>query len=310
MIMSKKLLLAGIALTCAIGAASAKELRSVGVTLGSLGNPFFVSMTKGVEAKLAELGEGIKVSVVSADYDLNKQFSQMDSFTAAGVDLILLNAADPKAIAPAVKRAQEAGIVVVAIDVAAAGADVTVQTDNVKAGQLGCQFLADKLGGQGEVVIINGPQVSSIVDRVNGCKAALAEHPGIKILSSDQDGKASRDGGLNVMQGLLTRFPKIDGVFSVNDQMAIGADLAAKQLGRGEFAIVGVDGAPDAEQALKSDTLVQATVAQDPYFMALKALEVGNEVLGGKKPAEPMLLLEPKLITRDNVKDYQGWTSR
>jgi ribose transport system substrate-binding protein len=308
--MLKKLLLAGVALTCAIGTASAKELKLVGVTLGSLGNPFFVSMTKGVEAKLQEIGKDINVSVVSSDYDLNKQFSQMDSFTAAGVDLILLNAADPKAIAPAVKRAQEAGIVVVAIDVAAAGADVTVQTDNVKAGQLGCQFMVDKIGGKGNVVIINGPQVSSIVDRVNGCKQVLDQHPEIELLSSDQDGKASRDGGLNVMQGLLTRFPKIDGVFSVNDQMAIGADLAAKQLGRSEFAIVGVDGAPDVEAALRSETLVQASVAQDPYFMALKALEVGNEVLGGKKPAEPTVLLEPKLITRDNVKDYRGWSSR
>jgi ribose transport system substrate-binding protein len=308
--MLKKLLLAGVALTCAIGTASAKELKLVGVTLGSLGNPFFVSMTKGVEAKLQEIGKDINVSVVSSDYDLNKQFSQMDSFTAAGVDLILLNAADPKAIAPAVKRAQEAGIVVVAIDVAAAGADVTVQTDNVKAGQLGCQYMVDKIGGKGNVVIINGPQVSSIVDRVNGCKQVLDQHPEIELLSSDQDGKASRDGGLNVMQGLLTRFPKIDGVFSVNDQMAIGADLAAKQLGRSEFAIVGVDGAPDVEAALRSETLVQASVAQDPYFMALKALEVGNEVLGGKKPAEPTVLLEPKLITRDNVKDYRGWSSR
>jgi ribose transport system substrate-binding protein len=308
--MLKKLLLAGVALTCAIGTASAKELKLVGVTLGSLGNPFFVSMTKGVEAKLQEIGKDINVSVVSSDYDLNKQFSQMDSFTTAGVDLILLNAADPKAIAPAVKRAQEAGIVVVAIDVAAAGADVTVQTDNVKAGQLGCQYMVDKIGGKGNVVIINGPQVSSIVDRVNGCKQVLDQHPEIELLSSDQDGKASRDGGLNVMQGLLTRFPKIDGVFSVNDQMAIGADLAAKQLGRSEFAIVGVDGAPDVEAALRSETLVQASVAQDPYFMALKALEVGNEVLGGKKPAEPTVLLEPKLITRDNVKDYRGWSSR
>jgi ribose transport system substrate-binding protein len=308
--MLKKLLLAGVALTCAIGTASAKELKSVGVTLGSLGNPFFVSMTSGVEVKLKEIAPDVQVSVVSSDYELNKQFTQIDNFIASGVDLILLNAADPQAIGSAVKRAQDAGIVVVAIDVAAAGADVTVQTDNVKAGELGCQFLADKLGGKGDVVIINGPQVSSIVDRVQGCKAVLAKYPEINILSSDQDGKASRDGGLNVMQGLLTRFDKIDGVFSVNDQMAVGADLAAKQLGRSEFVIVGVDGAPDIEAALKSNTLVQASVAQDPYFMAQKAIEVGNEVLQGREPAEPTLLLEPKLITRDNIEGYQGWSSR
>jgi ribose transport system substrate-binding protein len=308
--MLKKLLLAGVALSGAIGIASAQELKSVGVTLGSLGNPFFVSMTKGVEAKLDELGQDINVSAVSADYDLNKQYGQIDNFIASGVDLILVNAADPAAIAPAVKRAQDAGIVVVAVDVAAAGADVTVQTDNVKAGQLGCQYLVDKIGGKGNMVIINGPQVSSIVDRVNGCKSVLEKHPEIEVLSSDQDGKASREGGLNVMQGLLTRFPKIDGVFSVNDQMAIGADLAARQLNRNEFVIVGVDGAPDVEAALKSDTLIQASVAQDPYFMAQKAVEVGNQVISGQKPADPMVLLEPKLITRENIGEYQGWASR
>jgi ribose transport system substrate-binding protein len=307
--MIKRLLLAGAAFMLAIGTASAKELKSVGVTLGSLGNPFFVSMTAGIEAKAKEIGQGIDVSVVSSDYDLNKQFSQMDNFMAAGADLILLNAADPKAILPAVKRAQDAGVVVVAVDVAAAGADATVQTDNVKAGEVACRFMVDRIGGKGNVVIINGPQVSSIVDRVNGCRQVLDQHPDIELLSWDQDGKASREGGLNVMQGLLTRFPEIAGVFAVNDPMAIGADLAAKQLGRNEFVIVGVDGAPDVEAALKSDTLIQASAAQDPYFMAQKALEVGNAILNGQKPAEPVILLEPKLVTRDNVNEYKGWSS-
>jgi ribose transport system substrate-binding protein len=307
--MIKNLLLAGAALTLAIGAASAKELKSVGVTLGSLGNPFFVSMNAGIEAKAKEIGQDINVSVVSADYDLNKQFSQMDSFVAAGADLILLNAADPKAILPAVKRAQDAGVVVVAVDVAAAGADATVQTNNVKAGEVACRFMVDKIGGKGNVVIINGPQVSSIVDRVNGCKQVLGQHPDIELLSWDQDGKASREGGLNVMQGLLTRFPEIAGVFAVNDPMAIGADLAAKQLGRSEFVIVGVDGAPDAEAALKGNTLLQATAAQDPYFMAQRALEVGNQIVSGNKPEETTILLEPKLVTRENVDAYTGWSA-
>jgi ribose transport system substrate-binding protein len=307
--MIRNLLLAGAAFMLAIGATSAKELKSVGVTLGSLGNPFFVSMNAGIEAKAKEIGQDINVSVVSADYDLNKQFSQMDSFVAAGADLILLNAADPKAILPAVKRAQDAGVVVVAVDVAAAGADATVQTNNVKAGETACRFMVDKIGGKGNVVIINGPQVSSIVDRVNGCKQVLGQHPDIELLSWDQDGKASREGGLNVMQGLLTRFPKVDGVFAVNDPMAIGADLAAKQLGRSEFVIVGVDGAPDAEAALKGNTLLQATAAQDPYFMAQRALEVGNQIVSGNKPEETTILLEPKLVTRENVDAYTGWSA-
>lgn len=106
----------------------------------------------------------------------------------------------------------------------------TVQTNNVQAGQIAYQFIVDKLGGKGNVIIQNGPQVSAVTDRVKGCKEVFAKNPGIKILSDDQDAKGSRDGGLNVMQGHLTRFDKIDAVFTINDPQAIGTDLAAKQL--------------------------------------------------------------------------------
>jgi ribose transport system substrate-binding protein len=202
------------------------------VTVGNLGNPFFVQVVKGVEAKAKELGgDDVQVTAVSADYDLAKQFGQIDNFIASGVDMIVVNAADPAAIEPAIKRAQEAGIVVVAVDVSAAGADATVQTDNIEAGQKACEYIAEKLNGEGNVVIMNGPPVSAVVDRVNGCKEVLAQSPGITIVSDSQNGKGSREGGLEVMIGLLTANPDIDSVFTINDPQAIGADLAAKQLG-------------------------------------------------------------------------------
>jgi ribose transport system substrate-binding protein len=304
--MLKKLLLAGAAFALATGTASAKDLKSIGVTLGSLGNPFFVAMTKGIQDKA---GSGVKVVTASAEYDLNKQGTQMDNFIASGVDLILLNAADPKAIAPAVKRAQAAGIPVVAVDVAAAGADATVMTDNIKAGEIACQFLADKINHKGNVVIENGPQVSSVIDRVKGCEQVFAKDPGIKVLDKGQDAKGSRDGGLAAMQGYLTRFPDLQGLFSINDPQAVGSDLAAKQLGRKNIVITAVDGAPDIVTALKSDTLVQASASQDPYAMGQTAVEIGQGILAGKKPENPIILLEPQLITRDNVGQYKGWTS-
>jgi len=279
------------------------------VTVGSLGNPYFVTVVKGAEARAKAINPNAKVTTVSADYDLNKQFTQIDNFISAHVDLILLNAADAKAIEPAVKKAQAAGIPVIAVDVAAAGADATVQTNNVKAGEMACDYLAKKLGGKGNVIIENGPQVSAVIDRVNGCKAVLAKNPGIKLLSSDQDGKGSREGGMSAMQGYLTRFPKLDGVFTINDPQAIGSDLAAKQLNRSNIVITSVDGAPDIETALQSNTLVQASASQDPWAMAQKAIEIGYGVMNGKKPADPMVLLDPQLVTRDNVKTYKGWSA-
>lgn len=304
-----KTLATALILALAAGSAAAKEIKSVGITLGSLGNPFFVTIAKGAEARAKQLNPNAKVTTLSADYDLNKQFTQIDNFIAAGVDMILLNAADPKAIEPAVKKAQKAGIVVVAVDVAAVGADATVQTDNVQAGRIACEYIVQKLGGKGNVIIQNGPQVSAVVDRVNGCKGVLTKTAGIKVLSDDQDGKGSREGGMNVMQGHLTRFPKIDAVFTINDPQAIGTDLAARQFKRNNLVITSVDGAPDIEGALKGNTQVEASASQDPWAMAQKAVDIAQDIVNGKRPASPMVLMPSTLVTRANIAAYKGWSS-
>jgi ribose transport system substrate-binding protein len=291
-------------------AVEARELKALGISMGSLGNPYFVTLADGATARAKELNPSVKVTSVSADYDLSKQFSQIDNFISSKVDLILINAVDPSAMASAIKKARDAGIIVVAVDVDAKGVNATVQTDNVEAGKLACQFLVDKLAGKGNVIIQNGPQVTAVTDRVKGCKAALAAAPQIKVLSDDQDGKGSREGGLNVMQGYLTRFAKIDGLFAINDPQAIGSDLAAKQLKRSGIIITSVDGAPDIEHALKTDTQIQASSSQDPWAMAQTAVNIGNDLLNDKAPAETVTLLTPKLITRDTVATYSGWSSK
>ncbi|WP_421914265.1 ABC transporter substrate-binding protein [Mesorhizobium sp.] len=304
-------LLCGVALaSVAIAPASAKDLNKVGISVGLLGNPFFVATIKGIEDSAKKINPKVEVTSVSADYDLNKQVSQVDSFIAAGVDVIMLNAVDAKAIAPAVKKAQAAGIIVAAFDVSAPGADVTVMTNNVKAGEEACQYLVDHTGGKGNYVILNGPASSSILERVKGCKNVLTQHPDIKILSDDQNAEGSRDGGLKVFQSLLTRFDKIDAVFAINDPTAIGGQLAAKQLNRSEFIFTAVDGAPDIEKELASGTsMIKASASQDPYVMAGQSLTMAADLLAGKKPAEPVVLLDPKLITAENLKDYKGWTA-
>jgi len=288
----------------------ARELTSIGVTLGTFGNPYFVVLAKGVTDRAQAINPDVKVTVVASEFDLNRQFSQIDTFISAKVDLILLSAADAVAISPAIKRAQAAGIPVIAVDATATGADATVMTDNVKAGVVACQFIADRLTAGGKVVIVNGPPHSAIQDRVKGCREIFVRGQ-FEILSDNQDGKVSREGGLTVGQGLMTRFPRIDAIFAVDDQAALGVDLAAKQLRRSEFMITSVDASPEGEVALKTDTLIQASAAQDPYEMGVRAVEIGAVMLKtGKKPNNPVLLLDPVLVTRDNVSEYRGWEAR
>lgn len=289
------------------------SLKTIAVTVGDLGNPFFVQIGKGAEFAAQKIaGPEVRSTVVSSGYDLNQQFNQIENFIGANTNLILLNASDSKGIAPAVEKAKKAGITVIAVDVGAeGGVDATVTSNNLQAGRIGCQYIVDRLKGQGNVVIINGPPVTAVIDRVTGCEEVFAKNSGIKVLSRDQNAEGSRDGGLRVMSDLLSTFPKIDGVFAINDPTGVGAELAAKQARRSEFFIVGVDGAPEAKEALQDNSsLFVATAAQDPFGMAAKAVEVGNNILKGNPPQNPNILIPVKLITRDNVAEYKGWTGQ
>ena len=299
-------LLASLSLV-AMASAGAKELKSVGLTVGDMANPFFVAMGKGTEDAVKKINPNAKVTALSTKYDLNTQVGQIENFIANKVDLILVNAVDPKAIAPVLKKARDAGIVVVAVDVGAEGADYTVMSDNVAAGANACDYIAKKLNNKGNVVIVNGPPVTSVVDRVVGCKQVLAKTQ-IKILSDNQDAKGSRDGGMAVMQDLLTANPKIDAVFAINDPTAIGAELAIKQAKRTGIFITAVDGAPDAVVALKDPkSLLEGSSAQNPYAMANEGVKVGYDIMNGKAPATKVTLLPVPLITKANLKDYPGW---
>jgi len=298
-------LLASISLIAA--PAGAKELKAVGLTVGDMANPFFVAMGKGTEDAVKKINPNAKVTALSTKYDLNTQVGQIENFIANKVDLILVNAVDPKAIAPAIKKARAAGIVVVAVDVSAEGADYTVMSDNVGAGVNACEYIAKKLNNKGNVVIVNGPPVSSVVDRVAGCKKVFAKTQ-IKVLSDNQDAKGSRDGGMAVMQDLLTANPKIDAVFAINDPTAIGAELAIKQAKRTGIFITAVDGAPDAVVALKDPaSLLEGSSAQNPYAMANEGVKVGYDIMNGKKPKDSVKLLPVPLVTKANLKDYPGW---
>ncbi|MEH1767946.1 ABC transporter substrate-binding protein [Nostoc sp.] len=286
------------------------KLKSVAFTVGDLSNPFFVLMGQATEAEAKKIGgKDVNVTVVSSAYDLNQQSNQIENFTASNTDIIIVNAADKSGIKPAIEKAKQAGRIVIAVDTGAeGGVDATITTNNVQAGEVGCKYIADRLKGKGNVVIVNGPPVDSVIQRVSGCENVLSKYPDIKILSKNQNAEGSRDGGLRVMTDLLTTFPKIDAVFAINDPSGVGAELAANQAQRKDFFIVGVDGAPEAITAIAAkDGIYAATATQNPRGMAEKAVQVGNDILNGKKPSNSTILIPVKLITKDNVSTEKGW---
>lgn len=297
--------LAALALSCA----QARDLKAVGVLVGDLGNPFFAELGKGAEAAARKLGgPDVSVTVRSSGYDLERQSAQIDAFIRDGIDILILNAVDSNKIEPAVRRARAAGMVVVATDVKAAGASATVTSDNYQAGKLACRYMAERLRGKGRVLILNGPPVSSVRERVIGCRSELASASSISVLPDDEDCGGSLDGGLACMTAMMVKYPHIDGVFTINDPTATGANIAADRAERKEFFIVSIDGSPLAVDLLSNPgTRFAATVAQNPRRMAELAVKMGIALFEGGKVSENPVEMPVMLMTADRIKSYSGW---
>lgn len=291
--------------TAGAGEQPGQKKLKIGLTVPTLGNPFFVAMSKGAQEAAAK--HNAEVTVVAADHDLAKQTQQFEDFITQKVDLILLSPFDSKGIAGAIAQAKAAGIPVIALDGSAEGGiDTVVMSDNVQAGRLAGEYLADRLKGKGNIVVIDGPPVSAVTDRIKGFEEVLANYPDIKVVAK-QNGEGNREKALGLMESILQANSQIDAVFCINDEEGVGVKIAQEQAGRAdEFFIVGVDGAPGAAEALKEKKSYAATSAQFPNQMAIQGVELALKVINGEK-VEPQVLIPTELITQDNVDSYKGW---
>ncbi|WP_016957561.1 ABC transporter substrate-binding protein [Catenovulum agarivorans] len=282
---------------------------TVGVAINDLSNPFFLQIVKGAKRKADELTNGTaNILVVASDYSLDRQRWQLAQLVERNADIVVITAADQQALAPDIKQAIKQGTQVIAVDVAAEGVVATVATDNVKAGFQACKHLISQLGGVGKIAIINGPNVSAVVDRVEGCKQAIAQASGIQLLQIEAQGQGSQAGGEQAMKIILASYPDVSGVFAINDPSAIGAELEAQNRGKRSLVITSVDGAPIMQDALKNaNALVSATAAQYPDLMAEKAVELGYQLKQGKKLSQQIFLIDPSLVNKNNLMQYKGW---
>ncbi|WP_191603317.1 substrate-binding domain-containing protein [Marinomonas algicola] len=283
-----------------IRSSETSPLRSIGISVADLGNPYFVSLVDSIASKAEEsAGQPVKMLIRSDAYDLDRQIEQLNYFIEQNVDLIILTAADEYKVAAVVSRAQRLGIKVIAVDVNAKGADATITTDNVQAGVVACEKLAEKINYKGDFVIINGVLVSSVIERVAGCKSALSKYPDITILSDRMNGTGSVEGGMEAMTYLMETYDHIDAVFTINDPTALGALRAAKQANRNEFIMVSVDGAPFAIDLIKEESNPWvATAIQRPEIMAEKAIDIGMDLLMGKEVAQRFILIPSILVEK------------
>ncbi|WP_158253626.1 substrate-binding domain-containing protein [Chromobacterium alticapitis] len=300
------LLPAGLLITALCPQAQAAAPQKIGITVGALDNPFYQALVRGAVQTAHGLNPAVRVTSLSANFSLPRQQQQIQQLIAQKPDLILLGAVDSRAIGPQVRAARAAGIVVVAVDVDAPDVDGTVKSDNRQAGEISCRYLARQLDGKGELLIQGGPPVTSVSDRIAGCRAALAQFPGIHAREG-VNGQGSSLGGQRALQADLARFAGLGAVFAINDRQALGCEKALPP--RASLRIASVDGSPDIEQALHRSGPIVASASQSPYRIGREAVLLGQRLLSGQQTAR-QVTVPVTLLTRDSLPGYHGWRSQ
>jgi ribose transport system substrate-binding protein len=283
-----------------------EKIETIGLMVQDMSNPFFSAMDKGAQEAAASIGS--TVNTQDAQLDLANQNNQIDAFIQQGVDLIVVSAVDENGLEPAILRARQSGAIVVAVDTPAGGADAVIMTDAVEAGEKSCQYLFEQMGGQGNFLIVDGTPIQTIRDRIQGCNNVLPQYPGIRLVGQ-QASKNDRASALTVTTDMLTATPDVQGVFGMNDPSALGAVLAVEQAGMSQgVKVTGVDGSPEAVAELqRAGSPFIGTATQDPAEMVRQAVQVAQDIVAGKPPAQTTILIPSELVTRDNVGQYPGW---
>ncbi|QYO76607.1 ABC transporter substrate-binding protein [Devosia salina] len=282
------------------------KIEQIGLMVQDMSNPFFAAMEKGAKEAAAEIGATLNTQ--DAQLDLANQNTQIDAFIQQDVDLIVISAVDQAGIAPAIERAKAAGIIVMAVDTPAVGADAVFQTNAVQAGEVSCTYLFEQMGGKGQVLLVDGTPIQTIIDRITGCKNVAANYPDIQIVGQ-QASRNDRASGMSVSTDMLTANPDVTGIFGMNDPSALGAVLAVEQAGKSsQIKVTGVDGSPEAVQELTRDgSPFIGTATQNPGEMVRQAVKAAVAITEGQTLTETNVLIPSVLVTRDNVSEYPGW---
>ncbi|MER1988254.1 MAG: ribose ABC transporter substrate-binding protein RbsB [Solibacillus isronensis] len=279
--------------TSATSTESSNDTLTIGLSISTLNNPFFVTLSENAEAKAKELG--VKTTIVDAQDNASKQASDIEDLIQQNVDLIIINPVDSVAVATAVESANSLNIPVITVDRSSEGGEVVshIASDNVAGGALAGDYITELVGEGAKVVELEGVAGSSAArDRGQGFNEAVT---GILDVVAKQTANFNRSEGLTVMENILQSNPDVTAVFAHNDEMALGAQEAISASGK-KIVVVGFDATDDAVAAVKAGSLA-ATVAQKPDEIGKIAMETAVAHLNGET-VEEVIPVNLELITK------------
>ncbi|MGN8277950.1 sugar ABC transporter substrate-binding protein [Pseudomonas sp. SMV71] len=308
--MKTKTRIASLALSLMLTSGAALADLKIGVSMSQFDDTWLTYLRESMDKKAKSFPEGVALQFEDARSDVVKQLSQVESFISQKVDAIIVNPVDTAATQRITKAAVAAGIPLVYVnrrpdDLKLPAGVVTVASDDLEAGRMQMQYLADKMGGKGDIVILLGDLANnSTTNRTKGVKEVLAKYPDIKI-EQEQTGTWLRDKGMTLVNDWLTQGREFQAVVANNDEMAIGAAMALKQAGtkQGSVLIAGVDGTPDGLNAIKKGEMT-VSVFQDAKGQADGSIDTAVKMVK-KQPVEQAVWVPYRLITPQNVDQFK-----
>lgn len=283
------------------------EPRIFGATYMTRNNPYFDVLHEAIQ-EVVEANGDILISRNPCQ-DQEKQNGQILEMIEEGMQVLFLNPVDLDKVRPALEACKEAGVVVIDIDTMVKDMEyvtAAIETDNYQAGVLCAQDMMNRMD-HARIVVINNPIQASINNRIQGFMDTVADYPAYKVIA-EAGGAGEFEVSADAMAVLLKKNIDFDVVMGGNDPTALGALATLQQYHREDGVLIyGIDGSPDFKSMLKLG-YVTATSVQSPKTIGRVAAETAYQYLDGQK-VDPYISIEPTLITRENLGDYEinGW---
>lgn len=296
------------AATASATKASDAPVRTVALVMKTLTNPFFVEMEKGARRAEQELGVNLIVKTGAQETSVEQQIAIVDTLIGAHVDAIVIAPADSTELIPALKAAQDAGIVVINIDnqldpqVAAERGLIGVpfiSVDNEQGAYNSAKVLSDRIDQPAEVVVLEGIRTAkNAADRTHGALRAFGENPNITVVAQET-AHWKIDEAYDVIARVFAKHPNVKAIFAANDMMALGVVQFLAETGRTSVTVVAYDALDEAKKAIREGSLL-ATVDQQAAQQGYLGVDFAVRALNGEK-LPPITLVETRLVTADSV---------
>jgi ribose transport system substrate-binding protein len=292
-------LLSLLALVFWLPAAAAEGKRVIAFAQDTLANDFRRAQVEEVRDEALKHPE---LSFVHSDAQgqTSLMIRQIEQFIEQKVDLLIIGTNDETAVVPVVAKAYKSGIPVIVLDRGIRGKQYTtfINSDNILIGKIGAEYIAERLGGNGLVLLFEGIQTADVTKlRSKGFLDEIRKHKGIRVIK--RTGNYLRKDALVEMEKLMADGIRVDAIFSESDSMLSGVRMVLNKhkIAPSTIVMVGCDYTSEAQQAIREGA--QSGSVLFPLG-GRKSVEVALKIFA-KEPVPRHIYIPVKLVTRENL---------